>query len=118
MSDDDGLLPPSMARGTPIPPFFFVHHPQHERDGVKLAGILITSFDQRKNGPTPQELETIERVQALLLADHLAGRLPVGDVSTLWINADSGRQTAAERHDEAWLRRRMADYFAVNLRVR
>ena len=100
------------------PPWFFAHDAESEAAyGLALAGTLVTPFPPHRGALTEAETACVETMAAKLASLHRAGRVPVGDISTVWINRTDDDVLPQEVRDPAWLRARMARYLTVRVTV-
>jgi hypothetical protein len=91
-------------------PFVFIHDPAREqRDGLSLAGTLVTPYPKQADGSimlTEAEDTMIAELRARLVTDRRAGLLPEGDVTWLWPGAPGW--VPSEHQTEAWVRGQIA----------
>jgi hypothetical protein len=100
-----------------LPPFLCIHQKQvQDAEGLMLACLIVTPFQQDHQGLTAQQAQIVEVAQAQLIGDHLAGRFP-GNANSIWLDIVTGKSTPLHIPNDAWLQRRMLDYITLTLRV-
>ena len=76
--------------------------------------VLVTPFARRARGLADAERSVVEAMQARMARDLAADHLPSG---LLWIDAENGAISQLDGVDPAWLKRKLNDQVAVEVRA-